>query len=217
MENRKPPLTALVVRAGKGIPGGGFIAWDVDDLATAQANVFDEDWAKTPNPFRSFGPNDTIERWGLQLAQKPNHGEAILRKVKDRGIFQKIFRSALIEIYGGCAVCGLTFYDALDAAHILPWSFCSPHERADVRNGVLLCATHHRLFDSQWIEISTDHRITFSDPDMKEGGDYSKIDKTLTVDYHGKTIALPENRTLAPAATYLMRRSKLSEHETVDS
>ncbi|MFM5204250.1 hypothetical protein ACEUAW_08155 [Aeromonas veronii] len=35
MESKLPPLSAIVVSKTTGLPGGGFIAWDIDDIDTA--------------------------------------------------------------------------------------------------------------------------------------------------------------------------------------
>ena len=207
LENRLPPLTAIVVGV-TGKPGSGFIAWDVDDLATAHKKVFSYNWANIPNPYGKFGVADTIESLGGELAKHPSRGRKILRLVKDRGIFQKIFREALLHLYGKCSMCGLTFVDALQAAHILPWPNCSDNEKTDVRNGLLLCAVHHSLFDSNWISVSNTNKINFSDMAMADGP-YSTMDLNLTVRLNNKKLHLPENRKNWPRHDYFQRRRKL--------
>ena len=211
LENRLPPITAIVIGKVSKKPGDGFIAWDVDDLKSAFQIVFDYDWAKVANPYGGFSKSDTIETLGKKLANDPSTGDAIYRLVKGRGIFQKIFRQALIELYGSCAMCELTFEEALEAAHILPWSKCDKGERADIQNGLLLCATHHRLFDNGWIDVSEKYQIKFQDATMASGP-YSKIDRALTVQLHDKALSLPTDKTKWPALSYLRRRSANSSN-----
>jgi hypothetical protein len=45
-----PPLTALVVQRGTGLPGSGFTGASASDLGRAQAEVFAKDWLKEGNP-----------------------------------------------------------------------------------------------------------------------------------------------------------------------
>src|SRR5205085_2434197 len=60
---------------------------------------------------------------------------------------QGAFRQQLIEAYGGrCAVTGCSIEGALDAAHIIPDS-AAGERGMDPRNGILLRADLHRLFD----------------------------------------------------------------------
>lgn len=84
-------------------------------------------------------------------------GTADVGAVVGRGRLQVDFRIRLVLRYGCCVFCGCTLVQALEAAHVLPWSRCvSDDERADEANGLLLCATHHRLFDRDVITIDND-------------------------------------------------------------
>ncbi len=59
---------------------------------------------------------------------------------------QAHFKFAVIKRYGaGCAVCRIDRQELIDAAHL-----CSKRERGsdDPRNGLPLCANHHRALDS---------------------------------------------------------------------
>lgn len=57
------------------------------------------------------------------------------------------FRNLIIETYGSqCAACEIRHKELLDAAHILPVKDDSSIDNAS--NGLPLCATHHRAFDS---------------------------------------------------------------------
>lgn len=71
---------------------------------------------------------------------------------------QKAFRAALITAYGGkCAITGTGVLPTLEAAHIRPYSASGTNS---VRNGLLLRADLHTLFDVGLVAIdSSDHRI----------------------------------------------------------
>lgn len=79
-----------------------------------------------------------------------NNLEAHLRDVKERAN-QQAFRSAVMHSQGVfCAACGLDVPVALEAAHIVP----KEHNGTDdPRNGLLLCANHHRMFDAHLFTI----------------------------------------------------------------
>ena len=190
-EMRFPPLTAIVVNSTTGIPGTGFDAWDIDDLQTAHEKVFAFNWSAVENPFADFGADDTPETLGRQLYEDPASAEDVYRKVKSRGLVQKVFREALLLAYNAeCAMCGLTYLEALQSAHIVPWAEASHAERLDVRNGVLLCSLHHALFDHGYLTIDPDYRIHFYDWKM-EDGNYSAADKSFTVKLHGAGSSYP--------------------------
>ncbi|WP_158818311.1 HNH endonuclease [Methylocapsa sp. S129] len=141
------------------------------------------------------------------LIENPNDAPNIYQLVRARGDVQRAFKSALLRIYSSkCAFCGLSFESSLEGAHVKPWSEAKPYEQIDPRNGVLLCATHHRMFDgSGEITITSSYRIAYFDPLMKERR-YTVADKALTVDLHGKLITRPKNRQLWPTKDFLASR-----------
>ena len=82
------------------------------------------------------------------------------------------FRNAVLDAYRDhCAVCELHVRALLDAAHVTPGY--------DVADGVALCATHHRAFDTGVLTFDRDYNVHI-DVD----------DPTLTA-YEGKHLALP--------------------------
>lgn len=203
LANRLPPLTSIVVRKTTGVPGDGFIAWDVDDLMSAHATVFGFNWTLVQNPYGTFGADDTPESLATRLVTNPGDSGELYAKVKVRGVAQDIFRAALRNAYGSkCAICCLSFPNALDAAHIIPWGKATPDQRLDPRNGLLLCSLHHRLFDAGLITLTESGRVAYYDPEMKDGS-YSAADKQMTVSLHGKNAHLPTNRELRPSSHFL--------------
>ena len=120
---------------------------------------------------------------------------------------QQVFRRALLRTYQSqCAFCGLSFQEALDAAHILPWAMSNQQQRLDPSNGVLVCATHHRLFDANLITFNSSYKTVYEDPEGINGL-YSSSDKAATVAIHETLLKLPEDRRFRPNQDLLRRRN----------
>ena len=84
---------------------------------------------------------------------------------------------------------------ALDAAHIRSYAEDGPH---DVRNGVLLRADVHRLFDQGYLTITPAHRLEVSHrlrEDYSNGRSYYPL--------HGATVEVPTAPELQPDTAYL--------------
>ncbi|QMW68436.1 HNH endonuclease [Mumia sp. ZJ1417] len=83
---------------------------------------------------------------------------------------QRSFRNALLVAYGRtCAVTRTSVEPVLEAAHISPWR--GDHSN-DVRNGLLLRADIHTLFDLHRLTVVPDLRIRV-DPTL--GGEYARL------------------------------------------
>lgn len=65
--------------------------------------------------------------------------------------FQDHFQKSVFLQYGEkCAFCSIKELNLLDAAHIVPWI----NKGADIPgNGLVLCALHHRAFDTRLVRI----------------------------------------------------------------
>lgn len=203
LQNHLPPLTAIVIGKISNEPGTGFIAWDIEDVSTAHAKVFEFQWANVDNPFAGFDESDTIESLASEIVSAPHAAAAIYRKVRVRGIAQLIFRRALISAYEcRCAICGFGFAAALEAAHIIPWAKASHSQRLEPANGLLLCASHHKLVDANLMTVSRSLKVVYFDPQMVEN-DYEEFEKAFTVRFHGKPIRLPRDERHRPKPEYL--------------
>lgn len=78
---------------------------------------------------------------------------------------QSSFRVLITEAYKRrCAITGESTLMALEAAHIVPYSQEGTH---DVRNGLLLRADFHRLFDVGLVGVTPDLRVKIS-PRIRE-------------------------------------------------
>ncbi|MGM1017585.1 MAG: DUF222 domain-containing protein [Actinomycetota bacterium] len=85
---------------------------------------------------------------------------------REKRLFTRTQRLALVERDGGCAMCGLP--PEMTKAHHIRW-WKRDHGPTDLTNGVLLCETcHHRIHDNGWdveIEgIGTAARVWFLPP-----------------------------------------------------
>jgi putative restriction endonuclease len=189
---RLPALNVLIVNADTGIPGHGFTARPEDELTAAFEEVFQFDWSSVQNPFE-YASDGTTEAALVEavLQGMASRREEVYATVKVRGILQRIFRLALMKAYDGqCAFCGLSFEEALEAAHIVPWAESTHEKRLDPANGILLCANHHRLFDTGWMTLGVDGTIHYYDPHGQDGP-YTTSDRTSSVALHGMKALLP--------------------------
>ena len=102
-----------------------------------------------------------------------------------RRLYEARFRNAVLDAYRErCAVCGLHVRALLDAAHVGPDR--EPKQAIDVREGIALCATHHRAFDAGMLRYDDDYRIHI------ESGD------PLLLEYEGRQLIVPAEETLRP-------------------
>ncbi|MGR2913015.1 HNH endonuclease [Acidithiobacillus ferrivorans] len=117
-------------------------------------------WAAVAQNFDQ-GATRTIAAPGIR-EQEPKYGSAVL--VSPR-LGQASFRVLITDAYKRrCAITGESTLIALEAAHIIPYSREGTH---DVRNGLLLRADFHRLFDVGLVSVTPDLRIKIS-PRIRE-------------------------------------------------
>ena len=75
-------------------------------------------------------------------------GSEVLDWGREKRLFTRAQRLALVERDGGCAMCGLP--PGMTKAHHIEW-WTRDHGPTDLDNGVLLCETcHHRIHDNGW-------------------------------------------------------------------
>jgi putative restriction endonuclease len=213
LEHELPPLTILVVNAKTGTVGEGFIAWDHEDLERGRTEVADFAWGAIENPFVYASNGSTEEDLVRKLVAAPGQAAEVFALVKVRGTAQIIFRKAPLEVYkSACAFCGLTFENALEAAHFIPWGAASPQERLDPSNGILLCSSHHRLLDAGFMTLSASGNILYRDPECTEGT-YSSSDKAMTVSLNGMPASLPISKRHRPSKKAVSRHHAIYEWE----
>lgn len=129
-------------------------------------------------------PVDSTEEYGLgvSITAEPGEKYGAPVTVKPR-IGQSSFRLLVTEAYQRrCAITGEKTLVALEAAHIMPYSGEGGH---NVRNGLLLRADFHRLFDVGLVSVTPDLKIRVS-PRIREEWSNGKVyyrldDKPLSV------------------------------------
>jgi putative restriction endonuclease len=204
---RKPPLTILVVKKEGKEPGEGFIAWDASNLDDGYEEVYRFPWYALSNPFQFAAQgNATPLSLAREIITRPQDAADVYQKVKSRGIAQDVFRRALLEAYGRrCAFCGLSLHAALQAAHIVPWGAATQEQRVSPVNGLLLCSTHHALFDAGILSVSVGRTIRCRQERIP-GHQWTAADQRVVADLDGHPVWLPADTRLWPAAAALAHR-----------
>jgi len=81
---------------------------------------------------------------------------SVRRKLRDTS-----FRKRVLTAYGfRCAVCGIQL-KLVDAAHIIPVNHESSTD--ETRNGLALCALHHRAYDQTLITVGEDYSVLLNE------------------------------------------------------
>jgi len=109
---------------------------------------------------------------------------------------QGAFRVSVTEAYNrACAVTEEHSLPALEAAHIRPFAKEGPH---GVRNGLLLRADLHRLFEQGYLTVTPDYTLEISDrlrDDYHNGRSYYPL--------RGSRIAVPKSSVERPTRDFL--------------
>ena len=117
------------------------------------------------------------------------------RFVKPR-LGQATFRVAVLDAYGrACAVTKERSLPALEASHIRSYAEDGPHE---IRNGLLLRADLHRLFDTGYVTVTRELQLEVSArlrEDYHNGRTYYPL--------HGARLQVPLAPSLRPDSEFL--------------
>jgi putative restriction endonuclease len=119
-----------------------------------------------------------------------------------RRIHQPDFRRRVIAAYEGqCALCRLRHPELLDAAHIKEDS-----EGGDpvVRNGIAMCAIHHRAFDAFVVGVTPKYLIEVRSDVLVER-DGPTLQHALQ-GVHGRTLTVPTRQAFKPDPLLLEER-----------
>ena len=137
----EPPGFAGNIVVGRGYDtgdGDGRALWDA-----VASRLMPNEWLNVA---------DSGPAYGNEIQVKPRLGQAS-------------FRVLVTDAYQRrCAITGENTLVALEAAHIVPYSKEGSH---DVRNGLLLRADFHRLFDAGLVSVAGDLKIKVS-PRIRE-------------------------------------------------
>ncbi len=164
--------------------------WPPRSLTPVTRTMADPEWARVWEECRRRA---AVARPEMVAEASPRFGAA--RLVQPR-LGQGAFRVAVTDAYGrACAVTGEHSLPALDAAHIRAVADDGPYE---VRNGILLRADLHRLFDVGYATIDGDRLFRVSPrlrADFANGKSYYPLD--------GKPVSLPKAAAERPSAEFL--------------
>lgn len=197
-----PPLTMLVVSKSTGQQGQGYIGGRTD---SALEEVLQYPWKDLDNPFSDLR-DEEINAIVRELIKDPGRASGRYVLTLSRGNQQRVFRRAVLSAYGNqCCICGITYEEVLEAAHIVPWRVADPGLRLDPRNGLSMCANHHRLFDRGILSITD--KFTIQNEDESDQSDFSEGDEEAVLRHHGETIILPEKKSLWPDKKLLRERN----------
>jgi putative restriction endonuclease len=157
------------------------------------------DWG-TVDPLDS---GDSYPAWFAAEDAPPMETDSRRRVAGDRVVREKqgAFHDALVSAYGGR--CAVTRYDALaalDAAHILPFRGGTSDT---ARNGILLRADIHRLFDRYLVAVdAAAMRLVV----------HSSLEPTKYADLDGRELHVPSSDRLTPSPAYLdLHRSRFEQ------
>lgn len=189
-------MLARVTRLRQGMDHRGAHVGQIGCVLLGEPVWFDQpDWVRQPAgwPARSLratkrdlsrGDDERVWRECLDRARRARHavtdvGGRTVQRLRAVRLGQGTFRIAVMESYGrACAITGEHSLPALEAAHIRPFSRSGPHE---VRNGLLLRADLHRLFDLGYVTVTPRHRVRVSErlrTDFANGRTYYPLDGT---------------------------------------
>ncbi|MBM4167672.1 MAG: HNH endonuclease [Ignavibacteria bacterium] len=150
-------------------------------------------WDECLSRVRVDLPKPTGVDTAVVQGERPRFGSPITMRPR---LGQGAFRVAVTEAYGrACAVTKEHSLPALEAAHIRPYSKEGPH---DTRNGLLLRADLHRLFEQGYITVTTDFKLEVSNRlrvDYSNGRSYYP--------FHGTDIVTPLKEQEKPTAEFL--------------
>ena len=204
LAEKLPPITILVVGQG-GIPGSGFIAWDVDNLGQGFALVYAYAWATLDNPFRFASDGATIESIADDIISHSISPQDAYAKVKVRGMAQLVFRQCLLLAYDSrCSASAFCSPELLEAAHIIPWSRATPAQRISPRNGALLSAVHHRFFDLGWMTIEDDYSISTDSSRTRS----NSSERRLLDELNESRLRLPKDKRHWPDPELIRKRNE---------
>ena len=128
----------------------------------------------------------------------------VLREIVQRRGQQK-FRKTLIAAYGGrCAITGCSVTPLLEAAHITP--YLGP-ETNSIKNGLLLRADIHTLWDLGLIAVDPQSRTVWVNPEI--------TDSTYRV-FIGAPLTLPPDLAQRPSGAALEQQWNLAHTKLVE-
>ncbi len=146
------------------------------EIAIAFRPDFFVDYIRNLEPLHDFGQVTEDLQILDAVSQNPEVNDQVIQTVNKtrfktvvsvrKALRDISFRRRVLTAYGfRCAVCGIQLR-LVDAAHIIPVN----HDRStdETRNGVALCALHHRAYDQALITIKDDYSVLLNNGQIAE-------------------------------------------------
>jgi len=146
------------------------------EVAIAFRPDFFAEYLQSLEPLHDFGQSAKDLAVLSDVAQNPEINEAdiqvqnVTRKTTVVSVSKKLrdvsFRKRVLTAYGfHCAVCGIQL-KLVEAAHIIPVN----HENStdETRNGLALCALHHKAYDQALVTIVDDYSVQINHNQVTE-------------------------------------------------
>lgn len=189
--------------AGKGLQSGGRL----DKAVFEEFHGRNLELIKAASEIRSMWQAELLDRKVAEASDEEVYEILDLKDLRERCFRsialrrgQSAFRKALLEAYDGqCAFTGCNAEPALEAAHIL--AFRGNYSNKE-RNGLLLRADIHTLFDLGLLAVNPAELSCLVAPDLK-GTEYESLE--------GRRLMLPGDRSLVPGKAHLEFHRKNSK------
>ncbi len=153
-------------------------------------------WSKIETLLEKYLQPAPAVKYESQLIQEPEalYGKGILTRVR---LGQGAFRVLVTDAYTRrCSVTGERTLPVLEAAHIKPYAVAGPHA---ISNGLLLLSDVHKLFDTGYLTITSNHKTEVSrriKEEYENGKEYYQ--------FHGKSLLyLPIEITNRPKTEFI--------------
>ena len=111
-----------------------------------------------------------------------------------RRLYHARFRNAVLKAYRECcAVCGLRVRALLDAAVVA--ADRDPQPVISARDGIALCATHHRAFNAHILTYDSEYKIHINLPERFNAGEG---ERDMLMAFDGRLLQLPSDQDMWP-------------------
>lgn len=187
----------IMLKQVKGKPGTEYMV-----IAPVAILGFD-DAART---FRLSLADSVADAEGISTPQPSVFSKQYAETITMARLHQAHFRREVLGAYGGrCCVCELRERPLLDAAHILADRL--PEGVPTVKNGLSMCAVHHRAYDTGLLLVTEEYRVEI--PREKLAFPEDSAARILT-DHHGRAIRLPGRASERPEPGFLRRKNEMA-------
>ncbi len=182
--------------------------------------VFVDGWDDTARTFSLFALPESMtnvppepELVADAAHSLPEHEKRTALRLVEQRLGQAGFRKEVLAAQRNrCTVCELRVRPLVDAAHVVPHA--DPRSTNEVRNGLALCALHHRAFDTDVLRIDPDAVVHVDEgrlaefsslaPDALRRRDPAAVHQLL--DHHGRPLRLPKDPRKRPDPELLRLR-----------